>query len=99
MRWFLGGTFWPRTDESDWCRHIFRESNNAADTHASWLMDNGDSGFGAQWMAPDLHDKMQESRHIVFFRWGQKGKRTWCGCLGYGMNTVPLRMSFMVDVC
>ena len=53
------------TDENDWCRHIFRESNKAADTHANWLMDNGDSGPGAQWMAPDLHDKMQKSRHIV----------------------------------
>ena len=55
--WFLSGTFRPRTDENDWCRHIFRESNKAADTHANWLMDNGDSGPGAQWMAPDLHDK------------------------------------------
>ena len=34
-------------------------------THANWLMDNGDSGPGAQWMAPDLHDKMKKSRHIV----------------------------------
>ena len=25
----------------------------------------GDSGPGAQWMAPDLHDKIQKSRHIV----------------------------------
>ena len=65
VRWFLGGTFRPRTDENDWCRHIFRESNKAADTHAKWLMDNGDSGPGAQWMTPDLHDKMQKSRHIV----------------------------------
>ena len=65
VRWFLGGTFRPRSDENDWCRHIFRESNEAADTHAKWLMDNGDSGPGAQWMAPDLHDKMQNSRHIV----------------------------------
>ena len=24
-----------------------------------------DSGPGAQWMAPDLHDKMKNSRHIV----------------------------------
>ena len=55
MRWFLVGTFRPRTDESDWCRHIFRESNKAADTHANWLMDNGDYGPGAQWEAPDLH--------------------------------------------
>ena len=65
VRWFLGGTFQPRTDENDWCRHIFRESNKAADTHANWLMDNGDSGPGAQWMALDLHDKMQKSRHIA----------------------------------
>ena len=65
VRWFLGGTFRPRTDENDWCRHTFRESNKAADTHADWLMDNGDSGPGAQWMAPDLHDKMQKSRHMV----------------------------------
>ena len=65
VRWFLGGTFRPRTDENDWCRHIFRESNKAADTHANWLMDNGDSGPGAQWMASDLHDKIQKSRHIV----------------------------------
>ena len=65
VRWFLGGTFRPRTDEHDWCRHIFRESNKAADTHANWLMDNGDSGPGAQWTASDLHDKIQKSRHIV----------------------------------
>ena len=32
VRWFLGGTFRPRTDEHDWCRHIFREPNKAADT-------------------------------------------------------------------
>ena len=65
VRWFLGGTSRPRTDDNDWCRHIFRESNKAADTHANWFMDNGDSGPGAQWMAPDLHDKTQQSRHIV----------------------------------
>ena len=44
---------------------IFRESNKAADTHANWLMDNGDAGPGAQWVASDLHDKVQKSRHIV----------------------------------
>ena len=90
VRWFLGGIFRPRTDEYDWCRHIFRESNKAADTHADWVMDNGDSGPGAQWEAPDLHDKMLKSRH------GQKGERTWCGCL---VNTDLLRKSLMVDVC
>ena len=25
VRWFLGGTFWPRTDETD-CAHIFRDA-------------------------------------------------------------------------
>ena len=43
VRWYLDGTFRPRTDETDWCRHIFREPNKAADTHANWLMDNDDS--------------------------------------------------------
>ena len=41
VRWFLGGTFRPRTDENDWCRHIFRESKKAADTHASWWFHHG----------------------------------------------------------
>ena len=44
VRWFLGGTFRPRTDENDWCRHTFRESNKAADTRANWLIDDGVSG-------------------------------------------------------
>ena len=79
--WFLGGTFRPRTDENDWCRRIFRESNKAADTHANSLMDNGDSGPGAQWMAPDLHDNARITSYCVVFRWDQKGERTWCGCL------------------
>ena len=68
VRWFLGGTFRPRTDKNDSCRHIFRESNKAAETHANWLMDNGDSGPGAQWMVPHLHDKIQKitSYCVVF---------------------------------
>ena len=61
VRWFLGGTFRPRTDENDWCRHIFRESNKAANTHANWSMDNGDSGPGAQISTI----KSKKSRHIV----------------------------------
>ena len=28
-------------------------------------MFNGDSGPESQWMAPDLHDKIQKSRHMV----------------------------------
>ena len=82
VRWFLGGTFRPRTDEHDWCRHIFRESNKAADTRANWLMDNGDSGPGAQWMASDLHDKIQKSRHIVL---SSDGARRGSGRNEYGI--------------
>ena len=82
VRWFLGGTFRPRTDENDWCRHIFRESNKAADTHANCFMDNGDSGPGAQWEPPDLHDKMPKiTSYSGVFPWGQKEERAWYGCL------------------
>ena len=28
-------------------------------------MDTGDSGPGAQWEAPDLHEQLQKSRHIL----------------------------------
>ena len=94
LRWFLGGAFRPRTDENDWFKLIFRELNKAADTHVNWLMDNGDSGPGAQWVAPDLHDKIQKSRHIVL---SFDGARRESGL--YGMNTVLLRRSPMVDVC
>ena len=50
--------------------------------HANWLMDNGDSGPGAQWMAPDLHDKIQKSRHVVLSfdgarRGGGLGAAAW----------------------
>ena len=78
----------------NWRRHIFRESIKAADTHANWLMDNGDSAPGAQWMAPDLHDKMRKSRHIVL-----SDLVRLLGYCGYGMNTDLLRKSLMVDVC
>ena len=65
VRWYWGGTFQSRTDETDWCWHIFREFHQAADTHANWLMDNGDSGPGGQWETPDLHEKMQKTRYIL----------------------------------
>ena len=74
VRWFLGGTYRPRTNKNHWCRHIFCEINKAADTHVTWLMDNGDSGLGAQWMAPYLHDKMKKSRHIALFFDGARKK-------------------------
>ena len=47
VRWYLGDTFRQRTNEADWCRHIHRERNLAAHTHANWLINNRDSGAGA----------------------------------------------------
>ena len=61
----MGGVFRPRTDEADWCRHIFREQNKVADTRATWLMDNGDSGPRAQWETPELCEKLQKARHVL----------------------------------
>ena len=52
-------------------------------------MGNGDSGPGAQWMAPALHDKSKNHADLVRL----------LGFYGYGMNMVPLRKSPMVDVC
>ena len=42
VRWLLGRTFRSSTVSNDWCRHVFRESNKTADTHANWLMDNSE---------------------------------------------------------
>ena len=67
---------------------IFRESNKAADTHADWLMDNGDSGPGAQWMASHLHDKIQKSRHIVLSLDEAEGE---VDLVRHGMSVVSLR--------
>ena len=65
VRWYLGGTFRPRNDESCWCRHVFRESNKAADTHGNWLMDNGDSNPGSQWKRRDYSEKLKAAIHVV----------------------------------
>ena len=80
VRWYLSGTFRPRDDESCWCRHVLRESNKAADTHANWLMDNGDSRPDAQWKRRDYREKTESSetcRSLV--RWSEKRKWRWCG--------------------
>ena len=92
VRWYL----------ADWCMHLLRESNKAADTRADWLMDNGDSGPGAQWEAPHLHEKLH--KHVTFFclSMGPEGVMVWVLLLGYcvyGMNMDPLRKSLLVDVC
>ena len=67
---------------------IFRESNKAADTHMHiWLMDNGDSGPGAQWMAPDLHDKMKNHVILCCLSMGPEGGADLVllfGFYGYG---------------
>ena len=65
VRWFLGGTFRPRTDENDWCRHIFHESNKAADTHANWLMDSVILVLERNGWRLSFTIKNQKSRHIV----------------------------------
>ena len=60
--------------------------------YCSMLMDNGDSGPGAQWEAPDLHDKIHKSRHILLsFDGARKGS-------GLGAADL-LRKSPMVVVC
>ena len=53
-------------------------------------------------MAPDLHDEIQKSRHIVLSFMGPEGKADLVrlrGFCGYGMNMVSFRWSPMVDVC
>ena len=65
VRWYLSGTFRPRNDECCWCKHVFRESNKAADTHANWLMNNGDSSPGAQWKRRDYSEKLKAAKHVV----------------------------------
>ena len=66
VKWYLSGTFRPRNDdESCWCRHIFHESNKAADAHANWLMDNGDSNPGAQWTRRNYMGKLKDSKHFI----------------------------------
>ena len=40
-------------------------NNTDADTHANWLMDNGDSGPGAQRETPGLCERLQKARHVV----------------------------------
>ena len=60
-----GGIFRPRNDECCWCRHVYRESNKAADTHANWLMDNGDSNPGAQWKRRNYSEKLKSAKHVV----------------------------------
>ena len=44
---------------------FFRESNKAANTHANWLMDNGDSNPGAQWKRRDYCEKLKSAKHVV----------------------------------
>ena len=69
VRWYLGGIFRPRNDdEICWCRHINRESNKAADTHANWLMDNGDSNPGAQWKRRNYSEKLKSAKNMWFSR-------------------------------
>ena len=66
VKWYLSCTFRPRNDdESCWCRHVFRESNKAADAHANWLMDNGDSNPGAQWTRRDYMGELKDAKQVI----------------------------------
>ena len=72
----MGGVFRPRTDEADWCRHIVREHSTVAHMHANWLMDNDDSGAGAQWETLGLCEQLQNARHVVLsFTGARRGSR------------------------
>ena len=68
-RW---SAFRPRTDENDWCRHIFRESNKANRGHTCSNCVDGQRVIlvlELQWTASDLHDKIAwHGRHIVLSR-------------------------------
>ena len=83
VKWYLSGTFRPRNDdEGRWCRHIFRESNKVADTHANWLMDNGDSNPGAQWTRRNYREKLKDAKHVILSfdgarRSNGKGAAAW----------------------
>ena len=46
-------------------QEYFRESNKAADTHANWLMDHGDTGPGVQWRVSVLEAKLSKSQHFI----------------------------------
>ena len=35
VKWCKGGVCRPRTNEADWCIHIFREHNTVADMHVN----------------------------------------------------------------
>ena len=37
----------------------------AADAHANWLMDNGDSNPGAQWTRRDYMGKLKDAKHVI----------------------------------
>ena len=76
VRWHLGGTFRPRTEEADWCRHIFREHNKAADLQANWLNDHGDRAPGAQSETHELRGRLRDARGVVL---SFDGARRGCG--------------------
>ena len=65
---------------------FFCEHDTVADTHDNWLMDNSDSGPGAQWETPGLCKKSQKARHILVSFDGARWEAAWvrqpwyCGC-------------------
>ena len=65
----------PRTPSADWCRHVYRERNVAADTLANKAMDEKTSSM---WHSTDMHPKMQQL--CAHFDGGKRGDvATSCG--------------------
>ena len=79
-----------------------RGHNKAADTHANWLMDNGDSEPGAQWEASDLHEKLQKTLHILMsFDGARRESGLGCGFLDImvALRNWILRKDFLWWMC
>ena len=75
VRWYLGGTFPPRPEEANWCRHNIHEHNKGTDTHAKWLIDHGDTARGELFETCDLRGRLRDARGVVSF----DGARRGCG--------------------
>ena len=71
----------------------FPGSNKTADTHANWLLDNGDSNPGAQWKRRDYCEKLKLAKHVVLsFDGARRGN-------GNGAAAWSLRGLHMVASC
>ena len=81
--------FRPRTDDNDWCRHVCRASNKAAERHFGMLSWRSGAIHCAPSIVLSLDGRPEGGADLVLL----------LGFSGYGMNTVLLRKSLVVDVC